>query len=113
MCTKCSNDGSVHSHFSPYETPYQAFTNYMNVLSDFIVRVEEQYPLSRENEELNALLTTIRNQATEIESLNKEVALMRTNILKEEAEESAKPPKEEKKVTKKAATKKTTKKVSK
>ena len=62
---------------------------------------------------LNALLTTIRNQATEIESLNKEVALMRTNILKEEAEESAKPPKEEKKVTKKAATKKTTKKVSK
>lgn len=73
-------DGAVHSHFSPYETPFQAFTNYMNVLADFIVRVEEQYPLSIENEELNSLLTTIRNQAREIETLNKEVASMRQNI---------------------------------
>ena len=52
----------------------------MNVLADFIVRVEEQYPLSIENEELNALLTTIRNQAREIETLNKEVSSMRLNI---------------------------------
>lgn len=52
----------------------------MNVLSDFIVRVEEQYPLSIENEELNSLLTTIRNQAREIESLNKELVSMRLNI---------------------------------
>ncbi len=80
MSTKHSNDASVHSHFSPYETPFQAFTNYMNVLSDFIVRVEEQYPLSIENEELNSLLTTIRNQAREIESLNKELGSMRLNI---------------------------------
>jgi len=80
MSTKHMADGAVHSHFSPYETPIQAFTNYMNVLADFIVRVEEQYPLSIENEELNSLLTTIRNQATEIETLNKEVASMRQNI---------------------------------
>lgn len=80
MSTKHCNDGQVHSLFSPYETPFQAFTNYMNVLADFIVRVEEQYPLSIENEELNSLLTTIRNQAREIETLNKEVASMRLNI---------------------------------
>ena len=80
MSTKHMADGAVHSHFSPYETPFQAFTNYMNVLADFIVRVEEQYPISIENEELNSLLTTIRNQATEIETLNKEVASMRQNI---------------------------------
>lgn len=80
MSTKHCNDGQVHSLFSPYETPFQAFTNYMNVLADFIVRVEEQYPLSIENEELNSLLTTIRNQACEIETLNKEVASMRLNI---------------------------------
>ena len=73
MSTKHFADGAAHSMFSPYETPYQAFTNYMNVLADFIVRVEEQYPLSIENEELNSLLTTIRNQATEIEALNKEL----------------------------------------
>ncbi len=80
MATKHFADGAAHSNFSPYETPFQAFTNYMNVLSDFIVRVEEQYPLSIENEELNALLTTIRNQEQEIETLNKEVASMRKNI---------------------------------
>lgn len=79
MSTKHFADGAAHSMFSPYETPFAAFTNYMNVLADFIVRVEEQYPLSIENEELNSLLTTIRNQAREIETLNKEVSTMRKN----------------------------------
>jgi alpha-amylase len=74
------DDGAVHSHFSPYETPFMAFTNYMNALADFIVRVEEQYPLSIENEELDALLTTIRNQAREIATLNKELTSMRKNV---------------------------------
>lgn len=80
MSTKRKSDGEIHSLYSPYDSPYQAFTNYMNVLADFIVRVEEQYPLSIENEELNSLLTTIRNQAREIETLNKEVSSMRLNI---------------------------------
>jgi alpha-amylase len=80
MSTKHTADGAVHSMFSPYESPFQAFINYMNVLADFIVRVEEQYPLSIENEELNSLLTTIRNQATEIETLNKELGSVRKNI---------------------------------
>lgn len=86
--------------FSPYETNFAAFTNYMNVLADFIVRVEEQYPLSIENEELNSLLTTIRNQADEIESLNKELNSMRKNVeqyniehRRDEAAEAAPAPK--------------------
>lgn len=66
--------------FSPYDTPFEAFTNYMNVLADFIVRVEEQYPMSIDNEELSSLLTTIRNQEREIETLNKEAESMRKNI---------------------------------
>ena len=65
--------GAGRSSYSPYESPFDAFTNYMNVLSDFIVRVEEQYPDQIENEELNALLTTIRNQAEEIQQLQKEL----------------------------------------
>lgn len=81
MSTKNQADGAAHSMFSPYDSPYAAFTNYMNVLADFIVRVEEQYPLSIENEELNSLLLTIRNQAAEIESLNKEISTIRTNIM--------------------------------
>lgn len=66
--------------FSPYETPFQAFTNYMNVLADFLMRVEEEFPSQVDNEELNALLLTISNQGAEIETLNKELASMRKNI---------------------------------
>ncbi|WP_303660951.1 glycoside hydrolase family 57 protein [uncultured Duncaniella sp.] len=80
MSTKNMHDGSVHSQFSPYDTPFDAFTNYMNVLADFIVRVEAQYPMSIDNEELSSLLTTIRNQEREIETLNKEAESMRKNI---------------------------------
>jgi len=59
--------------FSPYDNPYDAFNNYMNVLSDFILRVNAQFPSSIENEELNSLLTTIRNQANEINLLEKKL----------------------------------------
>lgn len=59
--------------FSPYSSPYDAFNTYMNVLSDFKERVDSEFPSSIENEELNALLTTIHNQADEIERLEEEV----------------------------------------
>jgi alpha-amylase len=39
MCTKFFSDGDVHAYFSPYETPYDAFLNYMNVLNDFTLRL--------------------------------------------------------------------------
>ena len=80
MSTKHMADGAAHAMFSPYETPFQAFTNYMNVLADFIVRVEDQYPMEIENEELNSLLTTIRNQEREIATLNKELKSARTDL---------------------------------
>lgn len=73
MSTKRSSDGAVHSHFSPYDTPFDAFTNYMNVLGDFIDRVNSKYPESIENEELNALLTTINNQDLKINELESEI----------------------------------------
>ena len=34
MCTKWFSDGDVHKYFNPYGTPYDAYINYMNVLSD-------------------------------------------------------------------------------
>lgn len=40
MCTKFFSDAEVHKRFNPYETPYEAFINYMNVLSDFMIRVD-------------------------------------------------------------------------
>lgn len=42
MCTKFFSDGAVHNYFNPYESPYQAFINFMNVLSDFVGRIEEK-----------------------------------------------------------------------
>jgi alpha-amylase len=41
MCTKWFSDGDVHQYFNPYGSPYEAFLNYMNVLSDFLIRVRE------------------------------------------------------------------------
>lgn len=41
MCTKWFSDGDVHEYFNPYPSPYEAFINYMNVLSDFQIRVNE------------------------------------------------------------------------
>lgn len=40
MCTKFFSDGAIHKYFNPYDTPYEAFINYMNVLSDFLLRVK-------------------------------------------------------------------------
>lgn len=65
--------GSGKSQFSPYLSPYDAFNNYMNVLSDFIERVKAQYPDTVDNEELNALLITIHNQEMEIKRLQAEL----------------------------------------
>lgn len=122
MSTKNMADGASHAAFSPYDSPFAAFTNYMNVLADFLVRVEEQYPESIDNEELNSLLLTIRNQADEITSLKKEVTSLRTDMENREegvvAEEkpakkapakkaAAKKPTAEKKPTAKKAAKKT------
>ena len=43
MCTKYFSDGAVHKYFNPYDTPFEAFINYMNVLSDFMLRVDQAF----------------------------------------------------------------------
>jgi alpha-amylase len=43
MATKWFSDGDVHSYFNPYDSPYEAFINYMNVLSDFEIEVDKKY----------------------------------------------------------------------
>jgi alpha-amylase len=40
MCTKVLSDGEVHKYFNPYDSPYDAFINYMNILSDFEYRLK-------------------------------------------------------------------------
>jgi hypothetical protein len=61
-----------------YESPYDAFMNYMNILADFLLRVDEQYPTTIDNEELNALLNTIYELEKEVESLENELKKLRS-----------------------------------
>jgi len=42
MSTKYWNDGDIHKYFSPYDTPYDAYINYMNVLSDFRIELKKK-----------------------------------------------------------------------
>lgn len=63
--------------FSPYSSAYDAFNNYMNVLSDFLLRVEAQAPLNIEVEELNSYQTTIDNQNLLISSLEAEISKLK------------------------------------
>ncbi len=65
-----------------YDSPYDAFTNYMNILGDFISRVNSLYPVDMDNEELNSLLTTIRNQGDELTALHKEVERLQAKLEK-------------------------------
>ena len=63
-----------------YDSPYDAFTNYMNILADFIKRVDALYPADVDSEELNSLLTTIKNQGDEITELEKVLAKLQAKV---------------------------------
>ena len=41
MCTKFWSDGDVHKYFSPYDSPYDAYIYFMNVLADFETTIED------------------------------------------------------------------------
>ena len=69
-----------------YDSPFDAFTNYMNILGDFISRVNSLYPVDMDNEELNSLLTMIKNQGLEIEALEKELNKYKKKAAKKSAE---------------------------
>ena len=84
MTTKPSNVGLDRGIYS---TPFDAFTNYMNILGDFINRVNNLYPENIENDELDGLLTTIRNQGDEIEKKDKEITRLQAKIEKMQKEE--------------------------
>jgi len=42
MCTQWFNDGDIHAYFSPYETPYEAYINFMNAYRDLQFRLSEK-----------------------------------------------------------------------
>ena len=110
MSTKPSSYGGCRGI---YDSPYDAFTNYMNILGDFITRVNDRYPLDIDNEELNSLLTTIKNQGDELTLKDKEISKLQNMLAQADKKEApkAKAPKKaeaeaEAKPAKKAAPKK-------
>lgn len=110
MTTKPSNVGLDRGIYS---SPFDAFTNYMNILGDFINRVNSLYPEEIDNEELDSLLTTIKNQGDEIEMKDNEIVRLKAKVTKMQEEELKLKDKVEKlSEKKKAEAKKTTKKTA-
>ena len=71
--------GSENAYRGIYDSPYDAFTNYMNIIGDFITRVNNLYP-DLENEEIDPLMTTIKNQEKELRLKDKEIEKLRKTI---------------------------------
>jgi len=67
MCTKIFSDGEVHSYFNPFDSPYDAYTNYMNVLADFVIRVNAAVPESKMERDLATLAAIIYEKNKQIE----------------------------------------------
>lgn len=72
-----------------FDSPFDAFTNYMNILGDFVNRVNELFPEDMDNEEINSYTTVVKNQSEEIdylkgrlETANDEIAELKTKLEK-------------------------------
>lgn len=69
MCTKFFSDGEVHMYFNPYESPYEAFINYMNVLSDFKLRLEAHVPQNEVDQQISALKKMLAEKDAKIKKM--------------------------------------------
>jgi alpha-amylase len=81
MATKFFSDGAVHAYFNPYESPYDAFMNYMNILSDFEIRLKRNVSDAEDHDRIYMLNSqiaekdmTITRQAEVIGKLEKKLA---------------------------------------
>jgi alpha-amylase len=82
MCTKFFSDGAVHAYFNPYETPYDAFMNYMNVLSDFEIRLNRMCPATDEQIEILKLDSMIKSKDEIIAQQEIEIDALKKKLLK-------------------------------
>jgi alpha-amylase len=63
MCTKWFADGDVHKYFNPYDTPYDSFITFMNILNDFVIRLKNN--VEKNNMAFNGI-QTIKNLKSKI-----------------------------------------------
>ena len=89
MCTKWFSDGDVHKYFNPYDSPYDAFINYMNVLSDFMMRVDkylEEQKIDVRNyssSEINQMIAYYQRKIDEFNSLLKSKNDVKPDIIRQ------------------------------
>jgi len=73
MSTKFFTAGTTQAYFNPYETPYDAYINYMNVLSDFIIRVNAAVPETTSDQNIAALSQVITEKDELIQKYESEL----------------------------------------
>ena len=89
MCTKFFSDGEVHKFFNPYANPYEAFINYMNVLSDFSFRLNALVPWSAKDREIAKLKEIIDEKSKKLLLTEQEMKkLKKENLAIKVAEEN-------------------------
>jgi alpha-amylase len=78
MCTKVFSDGDVHSYFNPFDSPYDAYINYMNILSDFIIRLNASVPENVPEKEIATLAAIIYEKNLQIEKFESELKQLKS-----------------------------------
>jgi len=78
MCTKFFSDGEVHKYFNPYESPYEAFINYMNVLSDFELRLNLLVPKDKLEIEIAGLNKLLEEKDAKLKKYEAELKALQT-----------------------------------
>lgn len=124
MSTKILSDGEVHKYFNPYDSPYDAFINYMNILSDFEIRLKQEKKMPSDPaflmkliEEKERIIEDLSKQITpNISSKTPSKTLKKTKTMKKEAtkakKEQVSPAEKNTKTAEKAPAKKTVKKTT-
>jgi alpha-amylase len=79
MSTKFFSDGATQAYFNPYETPYDAYINYMNVLSDFAIRVNALVPVSNNDQEIAGLTQAITEKDVLIHKYESELKRLKSS----------------------------------
>lgn len=78
MSTKFFSDGATQAYFNPYDTPYEAYINYMNVLSDFSIRVNAAVPESSSDQDIAGLTQVIAEKEALIQKYESELKRLKS-----------------------------------
>lgn len=82
MSTKFFSDGAFPVYFNPYESPYEAYINYMNVMSDFGVRLNALVPESSTDTEIENLNSIIAEKDMLISKYEEEIRRLKSSVNK-------------------------------